>query len=98
MKTVNKDYLRDPEEVPAKNTREDLEIEQPERHEVEQSELPANEMPPNKNNEVETPKETEAPDERPVTLNNLDSSFIGTDHGRKTGRMVGHEPGPEYNL
>jgi hypothetical protein len=32
------------------------------------------------------------------TLYTLHSNFIGIDHRRKTGRMVGHEPGPENHF
>jgi len=62
----------------------------------------------NKNNQqnitpnlVDLPKEqkTEEPEHvRLATLYTLHSSFIGIDHHRKTGRMVGHEPGPENNF
>jgi hypothetical protein len=54
-------------------------------------------------NLVELPKEqkietTEPEHVRLATLYTLHSSFIGIDHHRKTGRMVGHEPGPENNF
>ncbi len=43
--------------------------------------------------EVEQPRENEAPEPRPATLNNLDASFTGNNYGRATGRIIDHEPG-----
>jgi hypothetical protein len=40
----------------------------------------------------------EAEHVRVATLYTLHSNFIGIDHRRKTGRMVGHEPGPENHF
>ncbi|MBW4890778.1 hypothetical protein KXQ82_13690 [Mucilaginibacter sp. HMF5004] len=45
----------------------------------------------------EMPKAAEAETHvRVATLYTLHSNFIGIDHRRKTGRMVGHEPGPDH--
>lgn len=49
-------------------------------------------------NPAADPQKTEEHHERKATLNTLDRSFIGIPHRRKTGRMLGHEPGPDTLL
>jgi hypothetical protein len=48
--------------------------------------------------EVKQPNPEHEPHERKATLNTLDPSFVGIDHGRSTGRMIDHEPGTPNNL
>jgi hypothetical protein len=75
------------------------EIEQPERHEMERESIPDKEFDNGEQKEVEKPNAPEEPGHvRDATLVDLDPTFIGIDHHRKTSRMVGHEPGPENNL
>jgi hypothetical protein len=82
-----------------KTARGQNEIEQPERHEMERGSAPAKEFDNTEQKEVEKPNAPEEPGHvRDATLADLDPTFIGIDHHRKTGRMVGHEPGPENNL
>ena len=49
-------------------------------------------------NQADNPQNTEEHHERKATLNTLDRSFIGIPHRRRTGRMIGHEPGPDTLL
>ena len=97
---TNEDNTPDPNEIPEENGPGKEELEQPEKHEFERGSMPDKEFDYKEQNEVEQPDTPEAPPEheRDVTLTDLDPTFIGIDHNRKTGRMIGHEPGPENNL
>jgi hypothetical protein len=90
MKTKHKEVKNHP----AKNENE---IEQPERHEMERGSLPDKEFANSKPNEVEQVEQNET-NVRDTTLSDLDATFIGIDHHRKTGRMLDHEPSLENNL
>ncbi len=80
---------------PGEVTRKDNEeLQQPERHEVERKADPNKEVTNKKENEVEQPQVTE----HRTTLNNLDAEFQANKHKRNTGRMLRHETGTENNL
>jgi hypothetical protein len=85
----------DPDELPEEHEA-DTEINYPHEDGVEQS--ADEDYTYKEQNEVEPPRENEAPTQKPSTLGNLDPSFTGSNHGRTSGTMTDHEPGLPNNL
>lgn len=79
--SISEDDNPDPDEIP-----EEQEKDKPEQGE-------ADEVADEKEDEIKPSTENEVSESKPVTLNNLDPTFTNIKHGRKTGRMIDHEPG-----
>ncbi len=78
-----------PNEIPEKRKSEQEKSGYP--HEIEQEQQQGgNDASYSEQNDVTPPNQKEFP-----SVGNTETDFRPSDHGRTTGRMVGHEPGTE---
>jgi hypothetical protein len=92
QKTVNNQERPEhnrPNEIPEKRASEHEKSEYPHEHEQEQQQQ-GSDASYSEQNDVTPPKEHEFP-----SVGNAATDFKPSNHGRTTGRMVGHEPGTE---
>ncbi|MBW4890779.1 hypothetical protein KXQ82_13695 [Mucilaginibacter sp. HMF5004] len=101
----NPETFKSPDEF---NQADSEQVEQPERHEYKQADSEQVEQPERhefeeegtgeaggyqQDTEVENPSQNDNPSTEHTTLHNREVDFQPSNHGRSTGRMVGHEPG-----
>jgi len=97
MKSHNQNYEKpqerpghgDPNEIPEKRESEHENLEYPDQTEQEQRQDGAD-TSYSERTDVTPPNQKEFPSQ-----GNATTDFRPSDHGRTTGRMVGHEPGTE---
>lgn len=81
----------DPDEIPEEHKAGDTEVKPPNEGGVEHGK--GNEADHKHPKEVTPPNPSQEPEKHAATLDNLDPTFIGVEHARKTKRIVDHEPG-----
>jgi hypothetical protein len=100
MKSNNKNHEKEqerskhgrPNEIPEKKESEQEKSGYP--HEVEQEQQQGgNDASYSEQTDVTPPNHKEFP-----SVGNPETDFKPSNHGRSTGRMIGHEPGTENNL
>ncbi|CAN5284774.1 hypothetical protein BH09BAC6_BH09BAC6_30580 [soil metagenome] len=95
MEATNQDPLKrkeDPNEIPEKRESEQERSGYP--HEIEQEQQQqGSDASYSEQTDVTPPNQHEFPSTGPAK-----TDFVSRDHGRTTGRMVGHEPGTEGGI